>query len=126
MAQQEQYFKVEAGHGNGIAAWDNLTAGDKQLIKDVTGFDMFADPFGKMLSSPEVQSFIGRLNMDRYSDSHYGNSSGLNGGEITGSYINKLIQENFSAMPGQATVLLPILYKVQSYLATQPNGTVQA
>ena len=102
-----------------------MTAGDKQLIKDVTGFDMFADPFGKTLSSPEVQSFIGRLNMDRYSDSHYGNSSGLNGGEITESYINKLIQEDFSATPGQATVPLPILYKVQSYLATQANGSAR-
>ena len=122
MAKQEQYINLPTGYGNGVASWHELTAGDKQLIKDATGFDMFSDPLGKTLSSPDVQSFIGRLNLDRYSDSHYGNSSGLNGGEITGSYINKLIQENISAAPGQATVPLSILYRVQASLATQTEG----
>lgn len=115
MADVEKYINLPAGRGNTIAAWHELTAGDKQIIKQTTGWDMFTDPFGRT-ASEDALAFAGRLNLDRYTESRYGYASGLNGGEISRAYISKLIEENFSKQPDQAVVPLSILYKVQSFL----------
>ena len=113
MVRDEQSISPLTGYA--VFAWHEVTAGDKELIKATTGWDMFADPYGNT-ASQEALAFAGRLNLDRYSDSHYGSTSSLNGGEVTQAYISKLIQEHFSQQSGQALVPLSILYKAQSAL----------
>lgn len=107
--------------GGSWAGYNTLTAADKKLVKDVTGWDINADPYGKTAST-EAQKLAGRLNLDRFSGDSGDAQNGLVG-EVNQAYISKLIQEQVS---GQDIMPLSLLYKVQSYLAGQPNGTTQA
>jgi hypothetical protein len=86
---------------------DTLTTSDKAAVK-AAGWDIDADPVGEN-ASPEVKALVGRLNLDR--------ACGALKGDIDPSYINKLIRESLAPQPGQWTVPLSVLYKVQAYLS---------
>jgi hypothetical protein len=107
--------------GGSWAGYNTLTAADKKLVKNVTGWDINADPYGKTAST-EAFELAGRLNLDRFSGDSGDSENGLVG-EVDQAYISKLIKAETN---GQDIMPLSLLYKVQSYLATQPNGTAQA
>ncbi len=93
---------------NAYCYLDTLTDSDKSLVKAATGWDIDADPFGNT-ASPEAKQFVGRLNLDR--------AAGVLKGDIDQSYISKLIQENLSPQPDQATVPLSVLYAAERCLS---------
>ena len=90
------------------------------MIKDVTGWDIDSDPFGRT-ASDAAKAFAGRLNLDRYTFSKYGSSDGFTG-EVDLGYIQHIIQEQ---LHGQGMVPVSILYKVEAYLQNHPSSTSQ-
>ena len=110
-----------APSGRAFCYLDTLTASDKAFVKGATGWDIDNDPLGTT-ASPEAQAFVGRLTLDRYTLSKYGSADGFKG-EIDQAYIQHVIEEQLS---GQGMVPLSILYKAESYLATQPKASVQS
>lgn len=98
----------------GFSVQTTLTADDKQMIKDTTGWDIDKDPIGAT-ASEAAKDFAGRLNLDRYTLSKYGSADGFTG-QVDRAYIQHMIQEQLG---GQGMVPVSLLYKVQSYLATQ-------
>lgn len=107
--------------GGSWAGYNTLTAADKKLVKDVTGWDINTDPYGKTAST-EAFELAGRLNLDRFAGDSGDSENGLVG-EVDQAYIAKLIKAETN---GQDIMPLSLLYKVQSHLAMQPNGTGQA
>jgi hypothetical protein len=98
----------------GFSVQTTLTAGDKQMMKDTTGWDIDKDPTGAK-ASEAAKDFAGRLNLDRYTLSKYGSADGFTG-QVDQAYLQHMIQEQLG---GQGMVPVSLLYKVQSYLATQ-------
>ena len=105
----------ELARSGGFSVQTTLTPSDKQMIKDVTGWDIDSDPQGKT-ASEEAQELAGRLNLDRYTLTKYGSADGFSG-NVDQSYIQHVMQEQLG---GQGMVSLSVLYKAQAYLSEHP------
>lgn len=105
----------DAGHQKLICAIDTLTAKDKQLVGQMTGWDMDAEPSGPNppLSEGE-RKFIGLLNLER--------GSGALTEELTSDYITNIIRMQQQDPSGSLMVPFDVLQKALSILRQDAGG----
>jgi hypothetical protein len=96
-----------------------LTTGDKQLIKDATGWDINADPQGNN-ASDAAKALAGQFNMDRYSalSSNDGSGTGLYG-PVSVSYLQGVMAQQQRS--GENSIPLSVLQSAEAYLTKPTN-----
>jgi hypothetical protein len=86
----------------GFGVEHTLTPAEKQLVQQVTGWNIDADPMGKTAAQAAL-AFAGRLNLDQYTYQTYGAAPDGFTGQVTQAFLDNLIQEQGE---GQGTIPL--------------------
>jgi hypothetical protein len=119
-AARGEYYTVDEYGVPGFSVLTTLTKADKELVKNVTGWDIDANPEGDGVSE-DGKSFAGRLNLDRYTELSSAGKGGTGlGKEVDAVYLQRIINDQLA---GQNMVSLDLLFKAKSFVAALENGS---